>query len=159
MDISIGYVKNTPKVVNKTYTEVKRISNVKLKEETSVLNPTFILLLSDIDKVSDISNINYLHWFQSGRYYFVEDIVFNGTLISISCKCDVLKSFSKDITASKNIVERCQEVSKRSNLIADALMPLYQKKMTSSENATVVSGGFSGSSVVLTTTGSAESEV
>ena len=74
------------------------ISNVSLKEATSIEHPTFVLNSNDF-------TINYVQAF--GHYYFVDDIksVRNG-IIEISCSQDVLATYKSDIIATSQYVER-----------------------------------------------------
>lgn len=107
MEIGLGHISSPPNKIVKDYREEIRVSNVVLKIDTSVRNPVFILDLDEIEKVSDISNINYLHWFQTGRYYYVTDIRFlRGRLVELACRCDVLYTFRDDILNSTQFCVR-----------------------------------------------------
>lgn len=119
MNLGLGYITNATNCLYKDYTELFRIENVDLKENTSIENPVFRLnMQGNISKVSDITRLNYLHWFQSGRYYFIDDIKFlRGKAVEISCRVDVLYSFREDIKESKQFTERCG--NKHTNLIPD----------------------------------------
>lgn len=118
MELGLGRVSSPTNKLVKDYQEIIRVKDVVLKEDSSTRNPTFILELEEIEKVSDISNINYLHWFQTGRYYFVTDIRFlKGKLIEIDCRCDVLMTFRTDILESVQYTARSG--NKYSTLLAD----------------------------------------
>lgn len=66
--------------------------NVKLKEVTSVYNPTFLLTGS-----SDITRYNYLKW--DNRFYYINDINYMTAvnIIEIICNIDVLATYKEDI--------------------------------------------------------------
>jgi len=70
--------------------------NVKLKEDTSIESPSFILSGQEFE-------YNYAQAF--GHYYFINDIVSlaNG-LIQINCTQDVLATYRSDILASRQYV-------------------------------------------------------
>ena len=87
--------------------------DAKLKEETSILNPTFIL--SNFD-----GGYNYVYIPSWGRYYFVSDVVKNITgLFEISCTCDRLATFKDNIGNYNCYVERCSNSSKVNTDICD----------------------------------------
>lgn len=103
MELGLGYITNNKNALNKDYHEKIRVTGVVLKENTSTTNPTFIVNLDsyDVEKISDMGTINYLHWFQTGRYYFVEDINYlRGSLVELTCHVDVLYTFKDDILDS-----------------------------------------------------------
>lgn len=69
-----------------------------LKEDTSLINPVFILQGADFE-------VNYVQW--GSRYYWVTDIVSirNGA-VEVHCKVDPLASFKTEIGASTQYVVR-----------------------------------------------------
>lgn len=73
--------------------------NVKLKENTSLENPVFI--------VKGLANANYCEYL--GNYYFVEDVVFvTNEIVELHCSMDALAT-NRDAIASYNcFVERAQ---------------------------------------------------
>ena len=69
-----------------------------LKDNTSVLNPTFIIKTFDLSK-------NYIKW--GNRYYFVDDIVIiSNDHAEYVCRTDVLATFKSDIGSSSQYVLR-----------------------------------------------------
>lgn len=76
------------------------VLNVKLKEETSIERPSFILQGSDFE-------YNYAQAF--GHYYFIDDIKsIANNLIQIDCIQDLLATYSNSIKASSLFVVRSQ---------------------------------------------------
>lgn len=70
--------------------------NVRLKEATSIDNPTFIMQGNDFD-------YNYAKW--DNRYYFVDNVVsVHDNLTEISCVLDVLATYKDEILASTQYV-------------------------------------------------------
>lgn len=67
--------------------------NGVLREETSILSPTF-----RIERGQGITNYNYVYIGAFGRYYYITDIVsVKNNLWEISCSVDPLMSWSEQI--------------------------------------------------------------
>ena len=93
-----------------------------LKDNTSVLNPTFILKTFDLSK-------NYIKW--GNRYYFVDDIVIiSNDHAEYVCRTDVLATFKSDIGSSSQYVIRAD--SAYNLLLSDSKYPTLAN--TSIEN-------------------------
>lgn len=76
------------------------VSDVRLKDDTSYLNPTFILTDTHAP-----TTMTYISW--QGRFYFITDRVKrNNSIVEISCECDVLASFKTAIGNYTAFVER-----------------------------------------------------
>lgn len=115
MQIKIGYTKDEPHKVDKTFTVKHTLNNCVLKEDTSVISPTFIL-----STVSDFADINYCYVSALKRYYYVNNIVcLVGGRIALECKCDVLMSFKEDIRKTRAIIDKQQSTNLSSNYIND----------------------------------------
>ncbi len=108
------------RTVGKELLTLATISSIKLKKETSVNSPTF--LLTGID--SYISNMNYIYYPEFGRYYFIRDIssVRNG-LWAVSCEVDVLQTYRSQISNQRGLIER-QEF-KHNLYLNDGTMKAY----------------------------------
>ena len=87
---------------------------VRLKEPTSVENPTFIISGNDF-------TINYIEAF--GHYYFVENInsIRNG-LCEYDCTMDLLASYKSDIGNLNTLIERSDTAFNK--WITDPLIPV-----------------------------------
>lgn len=87
--------------------------DVFLKQDTSIINPTFIIDSNNLNL-----NVNYCRCTDTGRYYFIRDIICrNDHIYELVCEIDVLASFKAQIIAktanimyaadsSANIVDR-----------------------------------------------------
>lgn len=65
------YVNNSDEnVIGKSLTYLTSFSTIRLKNATSVNEPTF--LLTDIDAV--VGRMNYIYYPQFDRYYFIKEI-------------------------------------------------------------------------------------
>lgn len=137
---------NSEKVhLDKDLTTIMEV-NVLLKDDTSVIDPTFIL-------EADISNLigaNYITCPAFGRTYFINDIIsITNGLVELNCHVDVLSSFATEIRANKGIVFR-QE--KNWNLyLNDGVIQAYQNPIVTTQ---VFPKGFTESNYVLVCAGS-----
>lgn len=92
--------------INKTLTSVSTYSNADIVGDMNILNPSILLQL---DGFTDIVNFNYIEIPELRRFYYVESsTIREDGFVQIQCRVDVLKSFSADILASTQYVERQQ---------------------------------------------------
>ena len=118
----IYYTSSLPNMVNKSLSLKLDIDSLILKNETSLLNPTFTL--TGVSDVSDVSTWNYLYIVQFNRYYFIEDIIFDtGKLIHLKCRVDVLMSFKSKILSSSQIISRQENLQNK--YIVDSKLPTH----------------------------------
>ena len=89
---------------NKRYRSTKRpstagtILDVKLIEDTSIINPSFIL-------ANTTFTWNYCKF--GGRYYYINNIIsLNNNLIRINCEIDVLATWRDNIKGSSAYIDR-----------------------------------------------------
>ena len=94
--------------------------NCVLKDGCSIINP---VLIFDRDNISHIYNYVYISNF--GRYYFVDDIVYQNAQIIYKCSVDALASFKTEIGASSYYVTR--SASDSNGFIVDDLYPVTQE--------------------------------
>ena len=67
-----------------------------LKEETSIIDPTFIINVS----IADINEVNYVTVVAFRRSYFVINVIsITNDLVELVCHVDVLSSFASEIKA------------------------------------------------------------
>lgn len=73
----------------------------QLKNTSSIVNPTILV------EATNPSAYNYLYIPIFNRYYFIDDCVSIRTgLWEISCKCDVLQTYSSQIKGNSGIILR-----------------------------------------------------
>lgn len=83
--------------------EVYETRQVRLKEETSIMSPTF--LLSDYS-----SQYNYVYVPKWNRYYFVDDVILNiDGVFEMSCTLDALATYKSSIASTTTFVERTSD--------------------------------------------------
>lgn len=93
----------------------------KLKENTSIMNPSIII--TGLDKWT---TVNYAYIPDFHRYYFIQNVTaINATTCQIDLDVDVLASFKKNITAQTFTVERCGKVPNKWTLTDPLIYPTY----------------------------------
>ena len=106
MLISLYNTADSNIVVDKTLTN-KIDYDIKIKDTTSVINPTIIL------KTNTLITSNYAYIPDFNRYYYIEKIeVCPNDVYRIALKCDVLKSFKDDIKNSSAYVTQQKTTNK-----------------------------------------------
>lgn len=76
------------------------VTTVVLKDDTSIMNPTF-------DCIGVPENVNYIYVSAWGRYYFVNNVSHIGTdRLLIECECDVLATYKSNIGSTTAHIER-----------------------------------------------------
>lgn len=129
MDLDVGTYKGDKRVCNKSMSNVQRVNNVRLLEDTNVLTPVFLINFADMKGIQpDIANfadVNYVHWFKMKRWYYC-NVIFNGQLIELHCELDARKTWCNTIKNSTQFVDR-QENKFNKNLF-DQNLPLSSKK-------------------------------
>ena len=93
--------------LSKSTSLIKKVT-CKIKEGTSIINPTVI-----IKKLSDnhIRKCNYAHISEFGRYYFINDITeAPANQLEISMHVDVLKTYSSQIRGISTLILRQENV-------------------------------------------------
>jgi hypothetical protein len=117
--------------------------NVRLKEETSIMSPTF--LLSEYD-----SSYNYIYVPKWGRYYFVNDTTLNiEGLFEIHCEFDHLASYKPSIGEYICYVERCSNTAQINHDLYDSAISSTEKIIDVKQATTALFG--SGGVVVCRT--------
>lgn len=117
----ILYTNNSDKNVVTKSTTVLATLNGTLREGCSITDPVI--------KVEAINNAiaaacNYAKIASFGRYYFVNDIIFDGKLFEIRMHCDVLSSFQTELKALNAVVSRQEQ--KYNLMLQDGLFRTYQ---------------------------------
>lgn len=121
-------------------------TNVWLKNETSIIDPIFILECP----LSDLLGVNYITVPAFGRSYFINNIISITTdLVELHCHVDVLTSFKNEIRNNKGIIFRQQ---KKWNLyLNDGVIQAYQNPIVTTQK---FPKGFTESNYVLICAGS-----
>lgn len=93
----------------------------KLKENTSIMNPSII-----ITGLDSWTSVNYAYIPDFHRYYFIQNVTaLNNTTCQIDLDVDVLASFKQSITAQTFTVERCASAPEKWILTDPLIYPTY----------------------------------
>ena len=105
MNIQFYQNKSDDRVVSKSLDSISTLSACEIKEDCSILNPVFLVSGS----VSSFADVNYCYVSDFLRYYYIPDIKTAGNgMTEISCRVDVLMSFSAAFLERDAIVARNQ---------------------------------------------------
>ena len=115
------------KKINKNITEIVDITETfRIKENTSIINPTVILSRETVGK--RYASVNYAYIPMWNRYYFVDDIVvMNDTLLSLTMTCDVLMTYRDTVMATPQEIVRAEALN--SELYIDTERPIQLNKL------------------------------
>lgn len=109
-------------VIGKTLTQIKSVE-ANLKNDVSVINPTFILYYTD-----NILQSNYCFIPKFNRYYFIDEIVpITGDRCIVKCRVDVLESFKEDIKSLTVILDKTQSIYKSNKYLDDGSFVVENK--------------------------------
>lgn len=128
--------------IGKVFKDNKVEYDVELYGEFSIMNPTFIIRNFDL-------TYNYIYVKQWGRFYFIEDIVLDGSRCLVKCHIDVLETYASDIKSLKLLVERSQNVT--NGFIVDEQAPVNANRVISKTTLTNLIP--KGESIIINTTG------
>ena len=109
-----------PRVVNKTLGTARRVTNVFLKDEQNVVNPTFILT-----RPSTGGDERYIYCPELNRYYFVDNVTIeSGNKVTYGCTEDVLMTYREQIMNTDVVVFHQGDAALANRLISDERIPL-----------------------------------
>lgn len=91
------------------------VYDVRLKENTSLMKPTFIMTATNIEA-------NYCKW--ADRYYYINDIIFlSNDLRELICELDVLATFKTEIGNYTTLISRASNTLAWDGRIVDTIYP------------------------------------
>ena len=103
MKLTLMKTSSDKRDLSKSTTTIKTV-NCKIKEGTSIINPTVII---NKMSASHIRQCNYAYISDFGRYYFVTDIIeTTANQLEIPMHVDVLNSYRDDIRGLTALIER-----------------------------------------------------
>ena len=145
MEIVFYQNKSDDRVVNKSLDTVSTLNSCEVKRDCSIINPVFLVS----GGVDDFADVNYCYVADFLRYYYITDIQTAGNgMTQITCRCDVLMSFSAAFLERDAIVARNQ--NEFNLMLDDSEFRLYSDPIIITKN---FSGGFSSPCYVLTVAG------
>lgn len=107
-----------------------------LKSPCSVLHPVFKF------KLTSNTNFNYISCDLHGktRYYFVDEITFDNSVMEVSCSEDVLSTNKTNIAGCAGHIARCSNSSWYNKLLPDNLNPISENYTISRVIGDVLTG-------------------
>lgn len=104
------------KVVNKSISELKR-TQASLLEPTDHVNPSITV---ERDAISQLANYLFIEEF--GRYYYIEDIIFEtNSRLRYNCHVDVLMTYKFQIGESTQIITRSSDPAVYNSYLNDGM--------------------------------------
>lgn len=138
----VGYLyinKSDKRDMNKSLEAVGNELDLEFKEDTTIINPTFILRTE-----TKVLKANYIYVPDLNRYYFINDYTVSHQRIYINCHVDVLTSFASSIRKETVIVKRNTNLY---NMYLDDNKYKVQNRTTT--RTVVFPSGFTGHNIVL----------
>ena len=90
------------------------LENVILKDNTSVINPTFIFNRKkplNNESIPNYFTCNYIYSYGTNKYYFVNDIrMINASSLEFICTVDVLETYKNNILSLTTLIERQENI-------------------------------------------------
>lgn len=143
MQIVFYQNKSDDRVVSKSLDTISTLTSCELKEDCSILNPVFLVS----GGVSTFADVNYCYVADFLRYYYITDIKSAGNgMTEISCRVDVLMSFSAAFLERDAIVARNE--NEFNLMLDDSEFRLYADPHIITK---AFSSGFSDPTYIITT--------
>ena len=145
ISVEIGRTNSDYNRLDKNFSAITTASAI-LKEDTSVINPTFI-----VNTFSGFAGANYIKVPSFGRNYYINNIVaLTGGRVALECHVDVLTSFASAIRACTAVIDKQEYENLSTPYIDDGSYVMQCKTATQCFN---FSGGFTSHDNILITAG------
>ena len=140
MTINLYNCTDDEKTVNKTLSDSPTIiSGVSLKDNTSLLKPSFVFSYNaNSPKFSPVQGKtpNYLKCSEWGRYYFIRNVVYSQQSVIVECEIDPLTSHATELLEKEMFVARQQNSAYAPNtgrptpnyLLPDEFLPIQANR-------------------------------
>lgn len=133
------------RVLYKNLTTKVTLSNVKFKDDSSIMEPTLIIsstssaniFASNYCKIEDFGN----------RYYYITDISVSQQYIIVKCKVDPLSSFASEVLNMRGYIKRTNKIDKnkgRNSYINDKKYVITNNKFPAVRNFSKIPLGYDG---------------
>lgn len=107
-------------------TTKKTFSDVKFKDDSSIMTPTLI-----VNYDSKIFESNYVKIDAFSRYYFITNITVSQQYLLVECKVDVLQTFKDEIKTMSGYYNRTSTLNKANKYVVDNRFPIQRNKFAS----------------------------
>ena len=114
MKIILYSMTSDKRKIGKTKAQLFELDKVVMKEDTSVINPTFVFnrknpQLNEI--LPNYFSCNYIYSYGTEKYYFVNDIrMSNASALEFICTVDVLETYKNNILSLTTLIERQENI-------------------------------------------------
>ena len=110
MKIVLYSMTSDKRKIGKTMARIIELDNVVMKEDTSVINPTFVFNRKkprENEILPKYFSCNYIYSYGTKKYYFVNDIrMSNASALEFICTEDVLETYKNKILSLTTLIER-----------------------------------------------------
>ena len=110
MKIVLYSMTSDKRKIGKTMARILELDNVVMKEDTSVINPTFVFNRKkprENEILPKYFSCNYIYSYGTKKYYFVNDIrMSNASALEFICTEDVLETYKNKILSLTTLIER-----------------------------------------------------
>lgn len=114
MKIILFSMTSDKRKIGKTKAKLFELDKVVMKENTSVINPTFILNRKkpqENEILPKYFSCNYIYSYGTKKYYFVNDIrMSNASALEFICTEDVLETYKNNILSLTTLIERQEKL-------------------------------------------------
>lgn len=126
MHVILYKTSSPPNKVKKTLSAKKELEGVIFYDEGSLNLVSPKIRLEYAEDASDLALYNYCYIPKLERYYYITNMQAEGSLVVVTCECDVLMSFQSDILNSTQYVLRSETL--RSPYLVDNQIPIRSDK-------------------------------
>jgi len=127
MTVNFYYCGDDPATLTKGL-ELIKTYDCKIKENSSLLNPTIILSTSEWKEMNTDNSVNYCQIDDDSfgkRYYFMSNpVITTGNRIELDLKVDVLQSNRTELMKCDAYVQRSGNISHWNRYLPDPLIPI-----------------------------------
>lgn len=125
MKLSIGNISVDEKTVLKDYDALALYEDVKVKDTTNIINPTFVITTPQVIQA------NYCYCEDWNKYYYIDSVdVLTGGRVVLNCRVDVLMTYREQIYSLSVIIDKQQDVSKANMYLDDGSLVAENKITT-----------------------------
>ena len=111
MKIVLYSMTSDKKKIGKTKAKLFELEHVVIKNDTSAIEPTFVVSKQKGNNIPSMYRVNYLYSYATKKYYFVRDIRWvTGSCLELICVEDVLESYKNEIRNITTLIERQENV-------------------------------------------------
>lgn len=131
MNVIFYQNKSANNVVDKVLTNKTTFEGIIFHDMDSLDVTAPKIKMSGLSDITTLSQFNYFYIPKFTRYYYINRLYTENGIICVEGRCDVLRSFKKDILASDQYISRQQKAPTLysfSKYLPDNMLPITSKK-------------------------------